>query len=382
LNKKIQLDKKLQPNGKIQLNKKVIYSLIVVVLIGIASFIWKLDFAKTITKSENVILLSSADVLQVKQGSVDETVAFTGDLTALKQSVISSEIDAEVAQVLVNEAQFVTRGQTLAILDDTDLQQALSQQRALLSTARAKFELDKSKLERQKGLLDQGFISKIAYDELKTNYQSSLETVREQQAAVQRAQKQLSHTIIKAPFNGYVFQKNVDPGQIASKGNKLFYLANLDLMQIKAAIPGESIGKVKLNQVVSFKVDTSDKFYKGRITRLNPVAEAGTRSYFIYIDFSNREYKLKAGQFVKGQIILSSLSDTAYLSSDSVRILPNSETYVYAIIKNVVTNVPVKVLIKNNVANISAVSGINSGVLILGGNVTTVKPGDKVKILD
>ena len=382
MNKKIELDSKLQSYRKMQLNKKIIYGLVILALILVASFMWKWDVAKKITKGENVILLSASDVLQVKQGKVDNVVAFTGDLTPLKQSIISSEVDAQVSQVLVSEAQFVTRGQTLAILDDTDLQQALSQQHALLSTTKAKFALDKTKLERQKGLLDQGFISKIAYDELQTNYQSSLEAVRQQQAAVQRAQKQLSYTVIKAPFDGYIYQKNVDPGQIASKGNKLFSLANLDLMQIKAAIPGDSINKVKLHQVVSFKVETHNKVYQGKITRLNPVADAGTRSYYIYIDFSNREYKLKAGQFIKGQIVLNELESVAYLPNDAVRTLPNGETYVYSLVNNMVTNTPIKILIKNNVANISAVSGINSGALVLSGNVMTVKPGDKIKVLD
>ena len=364
-----------------KLNKKVVYGVIAFLLVVLV-FTWNWNESKKAKKNDNVILLSSSDVLQVSLGTVDDMVAFTGDLTPLKQSIISSEVDAEVLQVLVNEAQFVKQGQTLAILDDTDLQQALSQQQALLSTSQAKFALDKTKLERQKGLLDQGFISKIAYEELQTNYQSAAEAVKQQQAAVQRAQKQLSHTIIKAPFNGYIFQKNVDPGQIASKGNKLFFLANLDLMQIKAAIPADSINKIKLNQIVSFKVETNSKIYKGKITRLNPVAEPGTRSYYVYIDFSNAEYKLRAGQFVKGQIILSELNNATHLLSDAIRTLPNGNTYVYSLINGKVVNTPVKVLIKNIVTNISAISGISSGTMVLSGNIVTVKPGDKVKVLN
>ena len=125
------------------MNKKVVYSLIILGILVI-TFAWKWKATTKAQKTENVILLSFSDVVQVKRGFVDNVVAFTGDLSPLKQSVISPEVDAQVSQVLVNEAQFVTKGQTLVILDDTDLQAALNQQQALLSTAQAKFNLDKN----------------------------------------------------------------------------------------------------------------------------------------------------------------------------------------------------------------------------------------------
>jgi len=210
------------------LKKNIIIAIVLLLILILAFMVVKGKSATVTKKTDNAVLLSSVDVITVRQGNVDEVIDFTGDLSPLLQAVISSEVDAVAEKVLVSEGQYVAKNQTLAILDNVELNQAVSSQKAILASAQAKFELDKNKLERQKSLLDQGFISKIAYDELKANYQSSLEAINQQKALLQKLQEQLSHAVIKAPFAGYVYQKNIDNGQLASKNSKLFSIANLE----------------------------------------------------------------------------------------------------------------------------------------------------------
>src|SRR5579863_1322730 len=330
---------------------------------------------------DNAVLLNSADVTVVKLGTVDNAIAFTGDLSPLNQSVISSEVDAVVKQVMVQEGQFVNKGQVLAILDDTDLKQAVSQQQAVLSSAKAKFELDKNKLEKQKGLFDQGFISKIAYDELQTNYQSSQEMINQQQASLERAKKQLSDTTIKAPFTGYIYQKNIDNGQLAAKNGKLFSIASLDNLQVKAPIPSDYINQIKIGQIVSFGVETRTEVFSGKITRINPVAELGTRSYYIYVDFDNKKARLKAGQFVKGRITLATLNNTPSIIHDAIRGVADNN-YVLILANNVVVKKPVKILLSNKLTNMVAISGVKPDDVVLLATVLSVKAWYRAKIFN
>jgi membrane fusion protein (multidrug efflux system) len=362
------------------LKKKIIIGLVLILVV--VFFIFKSGKpVKPAAKAEDMVFLNTSDVSVVKLGKVDDILAFTGDLSALNQAVISSEVDAVVKKVLVQEGQLVTKGQTLAVLDDTNVVQEVSQQQALLSSAKARFELDKKKLEKQKALYDEGFISKIAYDELQTNYQASLELIKQQQALLAQSQKRLSDTIIKAPFSGYLYQKNIDNGQLATKNGKLFAIASLDNLQIKAAIPSDYINHIKINQQVSFNVETSHETYFGKVLRINPVAELGTRSYYIYIDFDNKTAKLKSGQFVKGRIILSSLANITYVSRDAIRKTEN-ETYVLVLENNRVIKKPVKILLSNKFANINAISGVKDGDSVLLANVLSIKAGDHAKIVN
>lgn len=367
--------------GKQNPKKVIILLVIILILLFKLAGVGKAKSVTHKSAADNVVLLNHSDIVKVTHGDFANEIAFTGDLSPLNQAVISSEVDAQVVKVLVSEGQYVDKDQVLAILDDSDLKQAVSEGQAQLDSAIATFKLNKTKVEREKELFEEGFISKFAYAELKTNYQSSLQQINQNKAALERAKKQLSDTTIKAPFAGYIYQKSVDNGQLTSKNGKLFALASLDKMQIKAAIPSEQINAISVGQSVDFKVETNAKVYQGTITRINPVAEIGTRSYLVYIDFDNTKYQLKAGQFVKGQIVVSHLANVDYIPTNAVR---NSDTgqYVFLLVANKVVLKPVTILLSNTITGFSAVSGLKTGDTILSGNVMSVTAGDIVKVVD
>lgn len=363
--------------------KRLIIGGVIVIAIVVFVFRVMLNHKENtqIQSKSHVILLNPSDIITVKLGEVDQVVPFTGDLSPLNQTIISSEVDAQVSKVLVKEGQFVKKDQLLAILDSTDLKDNLTQKEASLKTAISNLNLNKQKFEKQKDLFDQGFISKFSYDELRTNYQNSEQDVKQEQALVNRARKQLSFTQIKAPFDGYIYQKTIDNGQIAVKNNKLFALASLDLMQIVAAIPSYQIKDVKVGQVATFKVEANSHEYSGKVTRINPVAEEGTRAYLAYIMFDNTKAQLNAGLFAKGQIVISSQNNIPYISTEAITNNKDGSTTVLLVKNNQVELHKVKVLIDNQLSQISGVEGLNANDQIIAGNVITVKPGDKVEIL-
>ena len=327
------------------------------------------------------ILLSKNDVFRVNAGSVASVMSFTGDLSPLNKAVISSEVNAVVSKVMVDAGQFVKKDQILAVLDDTELKEAVAQQEAQLASAKSSFELDKTKLNRERELYDEGFISKFAYAELETNYQNSLQKINEQQAMLKQSRKKLSNAIIRAPFSGYIYERNTDNGQLASQNSKLFSLASLELMQITASVPSEQVNKVKIGQMVNFQIEGDNQIYSGKISRVNPVAEQGTRSYLIYINFDNRLYTLKAGQFVKGTVILEQKDNINYLPTQGVRFF-NGTSYALVLVNNKIIEKAIVIVIENKVNGVSGVTGLNKGDIVISNNVNTVKVGDKANILD
>lgn len=351
----------------------------IVVLLIIVKVATKVEQNK-IAKS-NVSLLNQADITTVKQESISAIVNFTGDLSPKAQTIISSEVDAKIVKVMVEEGQLVKAGQALAELDTLDLAQAVSQQEAQVATAKAKLDLDKQKMDKQEQLLKQGFISQIAFDELINNYEASLQNYKAQLAMLTRSKKQLADTHITAPFAGVIYQKSIEPGQLALKNTKLFALANLDTMEIKAAIPSDQINEVSLGQPVVFKVETDTREYAGKVARINQVAVAGTRSYMVYIEFNNKNSVLKAGQFIKGQIVLKSLPNQSVVSCDALRNIANKQ-YVLVLKDGLIIQKQVGLILENQQSLSCAVSGLVAGEKVLAGNVLTVKAGDKVRVVD
>ena len=326
-------------------------------------------------------LLNESDVVSVIVESINDVVYFTGDLSPKTQTIISSEVDAKVLKVLVDEGQIVKGGQVLAELDTLDLAQAVMQQEAQVAAARAKYDLDLQKMQKQEELYKQGFVSKIAYEELITNYKASLQNYKAQEALLIRNKKQLANTHVTAPFAGVVYQKSIQPGQLALKNTRLFSMANLNDMEIKAAIPSEYVNKVLAGQSVLFKVENDSRTFNGIVARVNQVAQSGTRSYLVYINFPNNKYHLKAGQFIRGQIVLRSLNMQPLIPCDAIRKRGES-SFILALDKGVVVARPVSEVLHNPILNRCAVSGVDKGERILSGNILSVKIGDRVEVLN
>lgn len=326
------------------------------------------------------ILLNKSDVSQSKIESISDVVNFTGDLNAKEQTVISAEVDARILKIWVDEGQIVKKGQSLADLDTLDLSEAVSQQQAQVAAAKAKLDINKQKMTTQSELLKQGFISQIAYDELVSNYKSSLENYKAEQASLKRSQKQLSNTHIVAPFDGVVFQRNVEQGQLALKNTKLFSIANLSQLEIRAAIPSDQINRVNVGQKVLFKAEADDVEYAGKVMRVNQVSETGTRSYMVYISFDNKD-KLKAGQFVRGSLIIDTLLNQVVVPCDTIR---NNDKGQYVLISsnNIISEKSVKTTLMNKDTAMCAVLGISANTTVLSANVLNVKPNDKIKLMD
>lgn len=364
---------------KFLLSKKLWFIIIVIIIVIVLIISGKSKSSDSATIKE--ILLNKSDISKVRMESIASEVYFTGDLSPKDQTIISAEVDARIIKVYVDEGQFVKTGQPLADLDTLDLAQAVSQQEAEVASAKAKLVLDQQKMEKQAELLKQGFVSQIAYDELVSNYQASLQNYKAQEAILKRSQKQLSNTHITAPYDGVIYQRSIEPGQLALKNTKLFALANLDKLEIKAAIPSDQINKISLGQPVKFKVETDSQYYTGVITRINQVAEAGTRSYMVYIDFNNRNLGLKAGQFIKGEIILEQLAQQLVVNCDSLRSGESSD-YVLVLQNGMVITKNVVKKLSNQQSGLCAVSGVSSGDSVLSGNVLTVKSGDSARVVD
>lgn len=367
------------------MKKKIIFTLLfVLVIIAIILKLHKSKPVLDIEKQNSAITLNKNNLSFINYGDVNTFIAITGDLSPINKTIISSEVSATINKVYVRAGDYVKKDEILAELDKTELKVAVDQIKAQLATAKAQFELNKIKLEKNKELYDQGFISKIAYDELKTNYQAALEKINEQNAALKKAQKQLSNSIIKAPFAGYVYQRNVENGQLVNQNTQMFALANLDKLQIVAYVNAMQVNQVKVGQEVKFNIDGSNIYYTGHVSEVNPVAQADTRSFMVYVDFDNKKTMLKAGQFVKAQIIVGIVKDSLYLNAQYIRYDNiTGEPFIFVINDNKVKKILIKIIAQDDINSKVAFRGdVNKGTVVVNDLVNNINDGDLVKIIN
>jgi RND family efflux transporter MFP subunit len=133
-------------------------------------------------------------------------------------------------------------------------------------------------------------------------YEAAEANMRSADAQMRMAQKAITDAEIRAPFPGIVAKKIVNAGEKVGVDSPLFQLVDLGIMEIEAPAPASEVPAVRVGQVVTFRVDGfGDRTFDGRVERINPMTEQGSRSITLYISVANRDGVLRGGMFARGR---------------------------------------------------------------------------------
>ncbi|KMN32738.1 RND transporter [Chromobacterium sp. LK1] len=323
--------------------------------------------------------LSSADVVVATPRPLAATISFTGSLNALTSGSLAAEVEARVKEVRVREGEAVKRGQVLAVLDAEVLSQSVTEQNAQVANTEARLRLAKVKLEKQRELLHKGFISQIAYDEFDSDYRVKEGEAKAQATQLARARRLLADTQIRAPIDGVVYERKINPGEVAGKSAVLFAIADLSVLEIAATVPARLISQIQPGMRASFTVDGQSEPQHGEVVRINPVAVPGTRSFTLYIRVKNPEQRLKVGQFAKGGIVLKQLDGQVVLPLPAIHD-PDGQAWVMVVKKGRLERRPVRLLLRSEADRLAAVEGVTAGEPVIAVDLVGVKAGDPVSL--
>ena len=282
----------------------------------------------------------------VTQTDIAITVNATGTLQPLNQVEVGVEISGTLAEVLVDFNDEVRAGDVLARIDTEQLEAArkqaaasLNQSRARLSEARASAREAKSRLERSQQLAARGFLSdqgletaQANLDRANASVQSAAAQVELARAALEANDTNLSKAIIRAPIDGILLSRKVEPGQTVAASFQtptLFVIAeDLSRMELHVDIDEADIGIVKDGQTAKFNVDA----YPGRqfqaqieSVRNAPQTVQGVVTYEAVLTLDNADLSLKPGMTATAEILIKNIENALALPNASLRFTPEGE---------------------------------------------------------
>jgi HlyD family secretion protein len=233
-------------------------------------------------------------VYTVAEETTRRRVQASGSLYALEESILSSEVEGRVSQVLADVGDTVREGQPLILIDPQELQLEVDRQRGLVRQVRAQLGIgpndpppaDPQKLasvqraaadlfdaERKYGRAQQMFkdklISQQQLDEAASRFQStqaaytvSLQEVDRLKALLvssdaseQLAEKKLSDATIRAPFPGSIKTRDVHPGEYLRVQGPVLVLVRTDTLRARLAVPERWAGWVRDGATVDLQVE-------------------------------------------------------------------------------------------------------------------------------
>lgn len=323
------------------------------------------------------------DVMLVKASELRQLMPLSGSLRAVNQASVKAKVAGEVRDVLVREGEAVKAGQVLVKMDTSDYQARVEQAKGALLAARGQLDIATKTRDNNKALLDKGFISKTAFDNAESQYGIAQANVESARAALDVAQKALVDTVIRAPISGLVSMRMVQPGEKVSPDNRLLDVVDLGQMELEAAVPAVDIGHVSLGQEVQVKVEGQPKPLTGKVVRINPATQAGSRSIMAYIQVENPQCALRVGMFAEAQLTTARKSGVLTVPQAALR----GETgrhFIYAVENGTLVRKPVTVGLRGDDGEGSAVEivkGLESGAQIVRTNLGALRVGTPAKIV-
>jgi RND family efflux transporter MFP subunit len=332
-------------------------------------------------EKEAVHELSRRDFAVVEARPLALTLPLSGSLTPLAQATVKSKVSGVVLSTSVQEGMRVTAGQVIARLDDAEARARVAQAQAQLADASARLALAKKNQANSAALLKQNYIAQNAYDTTANAVDVAQAAVDAARAQLELARIALADTSIRAPLSGTVSKRFAQAGEKLAPDSPVFSIVDLKQLTLDASVPASDIPRIQVGQDVQFRVDGfGERSFAGKVVRINPSTEAGSRAMLVYIGVDNPEGLLRAGMFAKGVVTTEKSAAHPLLPLTAVR-KEKGEDVVYRIENDRVVAQPVKLGLRNEDEGlVEALDGIAAGATVLALPLDGIKPGSLVKL--
>jgi RND family efflux transporter MFP subunit len=269
---------------------------------------------------EPVMQVNALEMTVLKPQTLRRTVKVIGTLYPQRQAQLSSQVSGRIEEVRVQPGDSVVAGEVLAQVDVETLTLELAQVKSNTQATLAQLALAKVQLERVETLVDRGVTTASSLDEADSKVRQLEASVSALQDQVSGAELRLRNATVRAPFDGVISARAVEPGQYVGVGAPLVTVVDLTSveMQANAAVAAGSL--LARDQSVSIKVDgIANRTFTGTVKRINPVAAEGTRTIPVYVLIDNPDGVLLGGMFATGQIVVEEAKDAMAVPTVALR---------------------------------------------------------------
>jgi membrane fusion protein, multidrug efflux system len=332
-------------------------------------------------KPAPVLELATADVAAIQARRLAVGLPLSGSLIPVQQATIKSKVSGQVQDAALREGVSVQEGQILARLDQADLKARLQQQQAMLEEAQARLSMAQKNEYNAKALLSQKFISQTSFDTTANAVELARASVKSASAMVELARIALNDSVIRAPIGGIISKRHVQAGDKVAPDMPVYTIVGLQELTLEAQVPTTDIPRVKVGQEVSFHVDGfAGREFSGKVARINPTTEAGSRAMLVYISVPNAEGVLRGGMFAKGNITTERSKEAPMLPLAALRDEAGKQV-VYLVSNGVIVSQPVSLGLRSDDVGLAEVTaGLDTGANVVISKLEGVKPGARVKL--
>ena len=369
------------------LRRSMVIGLVLLAIVAAAAFLWPRFSPQSrgaVSKAPPAVPVTAAKA-QVK--TVPVRLTAVGNIEPYTSVAVKARVDGQLVAVGFKEGDRVKKGDVLFQIDPRPYQAALAQAQANLAKDQASLDRAKTQDVRYQDLLRQNFISKDAYEQVKTNVATSVASVDADKAAVDNARLSLDYCTIRSPLDGYAGRILIQQGNLvkANDANPLVTINQIVPVYASFSVPEQNLAVIREHQaagdlgVQASLPSGTHAPAGGRLSFIDNSADTTTGTIRLKAEFPNTDTALWPGQFVNVTLTLYQQPNALVAPSQAIQNGPNGQ-YVFVVKPDKTVEVR-NVKVDRAVGDDSVIAdGLKPGETVVTGGQLRLAPGSRVKI--
>ena len=318
----------------------------------------------------------------------------TGYTYARSRAAVGARIIGRVVELPVDEGDTIATGDIIAVLDSEDLQASVNLAEASLNEARARLADAEREFVRQADLVEDQLTSRALYDAAGTQREVALAQVGTAEARLNAAEAQLDYTVVRAPIDGVVIERNIEVGEMVAPGGftsqqstgSIVRIADPASLEVEADINESYIARLQLGQRASIRVDAVPDFdYSGSLRQIVPTADRQRAVVQVKVSIDNIDARLVPDMsctvtFLEEGVDVSELVQPPKLlvPEEAVQ-YSGGAAFLFQVDEGMLRRVRVT-LGEASEGRVEVLEGVSGGETIVSSNVDSLDDGQRVRV--
>jgi RND family efflux transporter MFP subunit len=269
----------------------------------------------------------------VKRGPVTEQILVVGNLIGAATVQVVPKVSGRLQSVSVKLGDSVRRGQVLALVEDSEIQEQVRQAEASFKVGEATIrqreadlKLAKANLDRSRSLVDRQLLPQQTFDDTEARHQAALAQLDLARAQFEQAKARLEelritlqNTRVASPVDGFVGKRFVDGGAFVGPNSPVVSVVDIRTVRMVANLVEKDVKRVGVGTAAAVEVDAfpGEKF-SGRVSRVAPVFDPATRTAEMEIEVPNSAFRLKPGMYARVQLTVDTRTNALTVPRNAV----------------------------------------------------------------
>jgi membrane fusion protein (multidrug efflux system) len=269
-------------------------------------------------KPEVALEFVPREVVSPSLARMAATVEFSGPLVAPQTALLRAKAAGTLLHLAVAEGSRVQAGQVIGRVELAELNTRVAERNAMLESARATLAQAERTHGSNERLAAQQFISPNALESSRAALDTARANLNAAQASLETAKVGLREASLVAPISGIVAKRHVLPGEKLAAEQQVLTIVDLARLELAGSVGTHEVSRIQPGMAVQVQVEGVDQVVAGRVARIAPAAEPGTRSIGVTIELANPKETLRAGQYALARAVLADSTDRLVLPAAAV----------------------------------------------------------------